>query len=474
MVVDHGSRQVWRFDFEGRTHELWFYTIAGAGRASPAVVEFYGLQSMQKAGVPSRRAIALLAGFILNGTKGDAVIVEPLAEATPLDRLLCRAALAGEPVAGRRSLAHQVIESVQRLGQAGLGHADLQLDQFLVSDGKVYLEGGASIHRQGLLMDEIFTLAADAERFISRMEMLRAWRRLGHGRLPARNPALKRLRRRRLSAIFRENEHFVPLASGGWSGHCYKSAPRPFRWSVASRLSFTREHWAEAWPMLLKQIEAGQFETIKEGDSGRVLGGRIILGGHPIEVVVKHPRRQYWYRYLTEIGRGSRPRRAWKRAWQLIHRDVPTGWPLIMMERRIIGYAVDAMIVFERIDGTTLDEAVGQRCCAPWYRQVLRQCGRLLRRIEDGGLYFYDAKATNWMVREDEALGEMPMIIDVDGIRGIPQGGGLPRLLRSLREHADGMYSDEDALAVVSGYAPYATGRQAEHLAGTRRPVEES
>ena len=480
-LADHGLRQVWRFDFNGQPHELWFYPPAGKTSFSTGGAEFYGLQSMQKAGVPCRRAVAMLAGFILNGVKGDAVIVEPLEDATPLDQLLCDHEMAGRPLPQRRSLVLQVIDAVEKLGRAKLGHADLRLGRFVVSDGRVCLEGGDAVHKHGLRMTDIHALAADAERFISRSELLRAWKKLGPGGdLPPTNPLLPRLRRQWLRETTRENAHFGQLVSGTWAGHCYKAAPRPFHWSLASRLAFTREDWAATWPMLLKQIEAGQFETIKEGDSGSVLGGRIVVGGHPMDVVVKHPRRQYWYRYFNEIGRGTRPCRAWKMAWQLIHRNVPTGWPLIMMERKMWGYATDALIVFERIDGGTLDEAVAQRDRAAWYRELLRQCGRLLRRLEDAGLHFHDAKTTNWMVREavvvqasaclqrpaEACTTNMPMAIDVDSIRPFAQGGGLPRLLRSLREQPDGQYTEADALAVVRGYAPFATDREVERLTG--------
>ena len=47
----------------------------------------------------------------------------------------------------------------------------------------------------------------------------------------------------------------------------------------------------------------------------------------------------------VEIGRGTRPRRAWTKAWKLVIRNVPTAWPMLLMEKRSLGYATDALIV---------------------------------------------------------------------------------------------------------------------------------
>ena len=73
-----------------------------------------------------------------------------------------------------------------------------------------------------------------------------------------------------------------------------------------------------------------------------------------MEVIVKRPRRRKWWRYINEIGRGDRAYRAWIKSWSLVVRDVPTAWPLLLMQRRVMGYVVDAMIVFERVEGRTV------------------------------------------------------------------------------------------------------------------------
>src|SRR5206468_9626132 len=89
LVKDRPYRQVWRFEFQGKPYYLKFYPrdqgkLKRLIRGSPALREFVNLQAMQRAGVPSPRAVAHLSGFTLRGTKGDAVILEGIEPAVQL------------------------------------------------------------------------------------------------------------------------------------------------------------------------------------------------------------------------------------------------------------------------------------------------------------------------------------------------------------------------------------------------------
>jgi hypothetical protein len=220
-------------------------------------------------------------------------------------------------------------------------------------------------------------------------------------------------------------------------------------------MDISEQDWQTAWPLLLKQIESDQLEVIKRSRSGDVLSGEVVLAGRPVPVIIKRPKRKFWYRYINEIGRGSRPRRAWKKAWQLVIRNIPTAWPMLMMEKRKLGYVTDAMVIFERIEGPTLSSPKVASHGLDAYHTLLFRVGRLLRRLEDAGLYLYDSKAENWIIKEDPQLGLVPIIIDVDGVRSIPQGGGIHRLQRSLRQLPT--FTPADEQTVLAGYSPGAT-----------------
>jgi hypothetical protein len=186
------------------------------------------------------------------------------------------------------------------------------------------------------------------------------------------------------------------------------------------------------------------------------------IGGHTIPVIVKHPRRKYWYRWVNEIGRGSRARRAWVRSWEMIARHVPVAWPMLLMERRTMGYVTDALIVFERLPGKTLHHADLDAMDAPARDTIFRRAGRTLRKIESHGFAHLDAKSTNFIVLHDEKAGPAPVLVDMDGIR--PRrwsvGAGIERLLRAMRRHPQ--YTVADSLALCQGYAPFAPLQQEE------------
>jgi hypothetical protein len=128
---------------------------------------------------------------------------------------------------------------------------------------------------------------------------------------------------------------------------------------------------------------------------------------------------------------------------------------MLMMEKRTLGYVTDAMVVFERIEGQTLSSPKVRTHGPDAYHTLLFRVGRLLRRLEDAGLYLYDSKAENWIVKEDPQLGLMPIIIDVDGVRSIYQGGGIERLQRSLRQLPT--FTPSDERVVFAGYSPGAS-----------------
>ena len=467
LVKDRGYRQVWRFAHDGRPYYLKFFPRAGARdafrrlfRGSPAMMEFTRLQRLQTAGVPAPRAVAVLMGFGLQGRRGDVVILDAIEPAVSLDQYLLDHDLRGEPVPDHLDLAAQVRAIVLQLGRAKLGHEDLHLGNFLLRGGKLFLLDGYAVRLDGMRMRDLWMLGHSARRWATTADLRRGWDELGPGGpMPKVNPLSRTLWDRFLGSVTRKGRYFGRLADdAGWGGVYYKQAKYPHRWSAASQLDVSHEDWAREWPVLLDKMDRDELPVLKRSGSGKVLSATVTLGGRELDVIVKRPRRKKWYRWVNEIGRGNRAWRAWRKAWQLVVRDLPTAWPLLVMTRRVGGYAVDAVYVSERVPGETLAHAD----LSGLDRDALfRRTGRTLREIERHGFSHFDAKASNFIVRLDERLGPVPVLIDVDGIRRRQWVAlGVQRLLRSMHENPH--YAPADSLALCQGYAP--TARLGEEL----------
>lgn len=462
LVKDHAYRQIWQFEHDGRAYYLKFWpgNVSFFRRIihpNQAMREFQRLQWLQKGKVPAPRAVAVLMGLRIGDCKGDAVVLEAIEPSITLADHAQALKLQGKPIPNHRQIAAQITGIIQQLARANLRHTDLHLGNFLLSHDKIFLLDAYAVKKGLPHMADLFMLAHGVRDFASRTDLLRAWRELTpNAPMPRRNRRSHGLWNTFLKRITRQNKSFGQVnGSDGWSGYCFKQYKFPRRWSQVSQMQFTTEQWQSAWQNLKKQLDDDQLTILKRSRSGDVLAGQIAVGTHTLDVVIKRPRRRRWHRYFNEILRGVRARRAWTKAWELIVRDIPTAWPLLMMQRQVAGYVTDALIVCERVQGPmlarvdldTLDESDRQR--------LFQRAGTLLRKMETSGLYHWDAKSVNFMVTMDPLLGPVPVLVDVDGIRHIRwTRSGIERLLRSLRDHEQ--YTPTDSYHLCRGYAPTA------------------
>ncbi len=328
LVKDRGYRQVWRFEYIGKGYYLKYYPREGSRlkrmvRGNPALREFLRLQWLQKAQIPAPRAVAHLNGFRHDDTIGDAVILEAIEPAVALDQYLNDFAIRGEDPPDHRKIVDDVLAIVHKLAIAKLGHGDLHLGNFLLKDGKLYLLDAYAVRAGGMREKDLLQLAHSVNRHATVTDLQRGWDLLGPGGvMPMRNPTAKRQWRKFMERAAGDNQYFGQMSDSQWSGIFFKHFKFPRRWASVSDMTFTEDEWKKAWPQLLARIERDELEILKRSPSGDVLAGEVDLGGRTISVVIKRPRRRYWYRYINEIGRGSRARRAWYKA-------LDTWWPEI-------------------------------------------------------------------------------------------------------------------------------------------------
>lgn len=458
-------RQIWRFEHKGRAYFLkWFprsgHRLKRLLRGDPARYEFNRLVQLQKAKIPAPHADFYLSGMMLGGQKGDAVVTRAIEPATPLDKLLHGNRFAGTPLPRRRELFGQVITLLQSLAKAGLGHSDLHFGNFLLHNEGLYLLDPSALHDGGLTLRDISVLAHASRGFTTRTERLRAWRALTpRGAEPPREPMAESVKfwSKRVGQVVWKSEHtdritFCDSAGAVWTGTFFKHHKFPHRYARASALHIRDEDWQRELPKLFEQLRAGLLKPLKRSQSAEVYEASAVLAGVPLQIVIKRPKRKHAYRYVTELGRGSRAYRAWRKSWMLALRNIPVAWPLLYLERKVAGVVVDQYFVAEKVEGTPLTNTE-LAALPPEHRRLLfRRMGKLLRDIDETKIVHFDTKGSNFIIRPDPLLGPVPVAIDPDGVRSYSwRGFGLARTLRSLREdHPE--FSSEDELALRLGY----------------------
>ena len=251
----------------------------------------------------------------------------------------------------------------------------------------------------------------------------------------------------------RESEHFARIEADGWRLH----APRGHVWPDGhSKPPPEPGVWAEAWPALWADAEAGRLEVIKQGSGGDVLSCSREVGGRSYDLIVKRPRAAHVGKALADCVRTPRARRSWRRTWRLLALGMLAERPMLLAERRRfgkLGRVVDSAFVSQRVPGEILHTADLDALGGEDRRRLLRRVGTTLRRLEDHGLSHTDAKAYNWIVNPapagDAARGTAPVLIDCDAVKPGRAGEGLLRLVRALRERGLG---DADIMHVRAGY----------------------
>lgn len=463
LIKDRGYRQIWRFEFHARAYYLKWYPRGGFSlkrlvMGNPAMAEFARLVALQNGKVPSPRAVAVLKGFKIDGRQGDALIISAIEPSIQLDRYLAERDIAGGDIPNRHRLAQRLVELVYQLGRARLRHVDLHLGNLLLDGtGQVHLLDGYAVRNGGLRGRDLMMFGHSVAPWATRTDIVRGWRLLtaSEGLPPVDNSVSPRLYRKFLQRTRGENHYFGRLRLGGWRGYFVKGLKLPRWWAQASDLSVTRKDWEREWPALLGRMEADSYSIIKRGDSGDVVAGTALLGGREVEIVIKRPRHKTTMKRIGSVGRPARARRSWFKAWKLMIRGFATEWPLLLMERKVLGYTADSVLVMARVPGETLMDFQLDSLTPGRREDLFRRLGRTLRRLEQAGFGHFDAKSSNWIVYEDPVRGPWPVMVDVDGVRHYRwDGTGIKRLLRAMKQHAQ--YTPQDSRWLCQGYAPFA------------------
>lgn len=456
LIRSRTGRETWRFVYNHKPYYLHFYAQGSRFSASQAPQEYAGLKTLQDFKIPAVRVVALLSGFQFGSNKGNAVITHGLEPAVRLSEL-------SPTPSQRRIIVDQIIRILVQMTDHDLGYDGLNLSSFLWYNQQVLLLDGTGVRSEVLTPEQLMQFVHRIEPWVSRSDKLRGWRMIR--RSDTGVPPIDRLKVRRYHRDLKtDTTQFIRI--GPWSGWFKSSHDRPLDYALSSRLNITVEDWRREWPRLIQLIRADQLDILKSDESGDILSGQICLQGRPIDVIVKRPRNKYLYRKVLNLFRASRAKRLFDKTRWLLVRRIEVEYPLIVMERRVMGYPIESVAVFEKVPGTPLNQVDLSIMSLDEREMFFRRCGRILRRIEDTGLSHTDAKSSNWIVYRPEAetdtyqptTGARPILVDAYGIRNLNyflQLFGIHRLLRAMKDHPQ--YTPLDSLHICQGFSPRST-----------------
>ncbi len=456
LVRTRTGRETWRFSYNDKPYYLHFYPQGSKLSASDAPKEYAGLKTLQDFKIPAVRVVAMMSGYQFGTRKGNAVITQGLEPAVRLSEM--------KPTSRqRRMVVDQVVAILVKMTEHDVGYQDLSLDSFLWHDGRVVVLDGVGVRSEVLTTDQLMQFVHNIDPYATRSDRVRGWRAIK--RDDEELPPEDRARAKRYVQDLK-HDAVERVRIGEWSGWFKAHHDRALEHSVSSHLRITKEDWDREWPRVVERMRGEQLEILKRDASGDILAGELHLQGRPIDVIVKRPRNKYLYRRVLGALRASRAKRLFDKTRWLMIRRIDVEYPLIVMERRVMGYAVESVAVFEKVPGQTLDQVDLDTMDASEREDFFRACGRVLRKIEDTGLTHTDAKSSNWIVFRPSPLPSpvstpereiRPVLVDAYGVRPLNaflQLFGIQRLLRAMKNHPQ--YTPTDSLHICRGFSPRA------------------
>ncbi|MGD9000014.1 MAG: lipopolysaccharide kinase InaA family protein, partial [Granulosicoccaceae bacterium] len=310
----------------------------------------------------------------------------------------------------RAMLRRQLLDTLAQLHSAGLQHTDLHLDNFLLTDDRLYVldagslrlvEGAVDLPQaeddlavllaqfNDLQADDVTVLYArylearhiadgDEARFVKTYKKARAYRE-----------------RKYLDKIFRECSAFVAEHDFG------------------RRCVFDRAYDSDCLRELLADPDVFFTDPasvmLKDGNTSTVVSGDACDQA----IVIKRYNIKHAWHGLRRALRETRAATSWRNAHLLAMLGIPTAAPLAFLEERRGPLRGRSYFIMQAVAGTRAEEYFTDPDMPPELKQA--QAGLLLKQFErlaDAGLVHGDYKATNFVITE-----QGPLILDLDALR---------------------------------------------------------
>ncbi len=468
-VKSNPGRDVWQAAIAGRQYFLkyyfpthWLRRIRAIYWDAPCASEWRGGIYSLKHGIPAVVPVGYTADASRNGRRCAILVTEALLPAYPLQDFWRQ--VSEEPDrARRRADATQVLERlaelIARAHQAGFQHTDMHAANILVqptAPGQfrcAFVDLHSARIEVAVSDESVVANLAQLNQWFrrnspvaDRIRFLRAyfrWRNQLEPMAPLGRPlglrfeelvhGLANAAERHAAGLYaqrdrrgqRTGRYFAKVTlDGGWRGNVFLRSKHPSSHSRASQFVFDAAWWKSQWPKLAAALGDDATAGGKESHSGRVTRAVLDHPQGPLPVILKAPRARNWVRALRSLLGESRSRRAWKIGNALLHRDVPTARPLMVVERRVGPWVRESALITEAIPGArdleaTIRDAYAAKPSSRRWRESKRAwidaLVRAMRQLEDRRVVHRDCKANNILIVDHPT----PRVvwIDMDGIR---------------------------------------------------------
>lgn len=244
----------------------------------------------------------------------------------------------------------------------------------------------------------------------------------------------------------RDGRYFSRVSPArGWSGYAVLACKHSRPGAPLGHMTFDRRFWQEALSEPRTWLSGDDVTVLKDSHTSMVTRRIIRRDGADLSVIVKRPRPRSLLKRIAQWLGHSRIRRTWMMANRLIHRDLPTAHPLVLLEKHAAGlFRVDGLLLTEAIENAfDLEAFVTLKIAAlPATARraskdaVIAAIVRLLRAFTERGFVHRDFKATNVMICPppdgDVFTDPRPVLIDLDGVFHRPHRRREPAMWRAI------------------------------------------
>ncbi|MDG1206106.1 MAG: lipopolysaccharide kinase InaA family protein [Pseudomonadales bacterium] len=296
---------------------------------------------------------------------------------------------------------------IARLHNQGVVQTDIHLDNFLMSESRIYtIDGGAVVRKSDPPLATSLSLENLSWFFA---QLFPKYDEL----VPIVLPAYEAIRLwkpdpDRIVRLREQISHSRDSRKKSFLEKTYRDCTRFIcRSSFFQFLVCERECYDEEFKELLENIDnyISKGKLLKQGNTATV--AQVKLSGREF-VVKRYNIKDFWHGVRRAVSK-TRASKSWTNAFHMEFLGIPSLTPVALMERRIGPFRRTAYLITEFVEGPDALTCLSNR---NHFNGEVEALATILVGLSEGKISHGDLKATNFLMAQ-----EGPIIIDLDAMR---------------------------------------------------------